>query len=151
MTEILRTDLKPVDCRTRSIRPTGFSRLNPRLGCSRAWQEVERIGLSSDEDDAIPITDEAGRIFCEIKRKYKNYTGKVLLKIRGNGIRDRIFYCETSTQDRSISEYHRKKFRHEVCKSIKSQFPSCGEYFNLMLHYNCGVMSKLEIDDTTKP
>lgn len=150
MIEILRTDLQPVGHSLRSTRPTGLSGLNPRMDCTPDWQEIERIGLSSDEDGAVSVVHETGKIYYEYKHKYEKYSGKVLLKIRGRGIRDRIFFHGTRTHDRSIPENHRNKFRQEVYKSIKSWLPTCGEYFSLLLHYNCGVMNKLEIEDTTK-
>lgn len=149
MTEISPRDLKSVHCGANYIRPSGFLALNLR-NCTSNWLAMEYIGVSSDEDEEVQVYNETGRIFYEIRSKYERYTGKVLLKIRGDGIRDRVFICDTNMQDRSIPKHYRKKFKHEVYKSIKTRFPACGEYFNLMLHYNCGVMDKLEIDDTTE-
>lgn len=147
MIQISRTDLKPI----RRLRLNGFAKAQTRMNCSRIWQKLERIGLSSVEDEKLSVPCEPGQSkFVDVLFKYEKYTGKILLKIRGNGIRDREFKNGSLEKDRAILDIHRKIFKNEVYSSIKSFYPACGEYFTLQLHYNCGVMNKLELEDTTK-
>ena len=146
--QISRTDLKSVD----NSRLTGFSILNSRMNSSHVWQKIERIGLSSIEDEKQVLTRESDKAdeFVGMKFKYEKFIGKVLLEIRGHGIREREFINGSVIKDRSITAYHRKVFKNEVYSSIKSFHQACGEYFDLLLHYNCGVMDRLEMRDTTK-
>ena len=147
MIQISRTDLKLIG----NLRLFGFSKFQTRMNCSRIWQKLERIGLSSVEDEKqfAPREPEHTTIVGAVF-KYEKFTGKVLLEIRGRGVRERKFINGSVTKDRAILDSHRKSFKNEVHRSIKSFHPTCGEYFNLLLHYNCGAMNKLELEDTTK-
>jgi hypothetical protein len=146
MNQIPRTALKCI----KDSRSTGFASLNTRLNNSPIWQKLERVGLSSTEDYEQFAPREPGQRVAEpVVFKYEKFTGKVLLKIRGSGIRERIFINKTCTKDRTIPDVHRQVFKNDVYKSLKSLYPTCGEYFSLWLHYNCGAMNKLELEDTT--
>lgn len=125
MIQISRTAMKCIDDRRSNSRLSGFARTNPRMNCTRNWQKLERIGLSSTEDEERYAPREPGQPNVgPVVFKYEKYTGQVLLKIRGSGIRERIFINSTCTKDRSITDWHRQVFKNEVYKSLKFLFPT---------------------------
>jgi hypothetical protein len=147
MIEISRTRLFPSDNR----RMNGFTDLNPRTGCSKIFLSLQSIGLSSVVDEKqdfsnTPLKD----AFVPTVFKYDYYTGKVLLDMRGSGIRERIFINRAVWKDRGIPEYYRKSFKTDVYGELKAAIPDGEEYFRLLLHYNMGALVGLQYENRTK-